>query len=264
MRRALLLATALSLGSALPSFAATFDELTPFLSSQYFTWREYREGRRLLRESGPLFSGGVTVGAVTDFGLTLRGKSEIFGGEMDYNGQTQAMNPVPVRTDVVYFGTREEFDLGYRFRYPSARIEPFAGIGYRWWLRDLHDSSSATGEPVSGYTESWQTAYGRFGARGRYETPSGLTLFAEGGAKYPFYTGNSVDFAFAGVTTFRPGGKWSAFGETGLLYRRVKVAVTYEGFRYSQSPLKVVGAARYFQPESSSDIVGLSLGWAFR
>jgi hypothetical protein len=262
--KTVLLALFFSVCCAVPVSAASFDEVTPFLSGQYFTWDEHSGGRRLLKESGPLFSGGILLGVVTDFSLTLRGKAEIFGGEIGYNGETQAPNSFPVRTDVSYFGTRHEFDLGYRVSSGALRLEPFGGLGYRWWLRGLQNATSATGQRVSGYTEWWQTGYGRLGARGRYLMPSGVAIFAEGGAKYPFYTGNNVDFSNSGMTTFHPGGEWSGFAETGVTYRHLKLTLFYEGFRFSQSSDKQVGTQFFFQPESSSDIFGLSLGGAFR
>lgn len=259
----ILLAAALTFCSVVPGSAATLELLTPYLSGQYFTWEERISGRRILRERGPLFSAGVVAGGVTDFGLTLRGKEELFGGEVGYDGETQDATPRPVSTDVVYFGTVQQLDLGYRAATGSLSIEPFAGAGYRWWLRDLQDAQAATGEPVYGYTELWQTAYARVGARGRYVTRSG-TLFAEGGGKYPFFTGNSVDFVGYGSTMFRSGGRWSAFGEAGMQWQRLKLTLSYEGFRLSHSAFRRVGSRLYFQPDSSSDLAGLSLGWSFK
>lgn len=247
-----------------PASAASFEELTPFFSVQHFDWSEYFGGKRLLKEEGELYSAGVVLGSVTDASLTLRLKEELFGGVIGYNGETQGANPIPVRTDVNYFGNRQDFDLGYRLPADYLRLEPFAGVGYRWWLRDLQNSTTASGQTVSGYTETWQTAYCRLGARGRYQNDAGWSVFAEGGAKYPFYTGNSVDFAGVGTTTFHPGGRWSAFAEGGITYRRFKLALSYEGFRFSQSPIKTVGTQGFFQPDSSSDLLGVSLGWNFR
>ncbi|HJV34231.1 hypothetical protein [Geomonas sp.] len=244
--------------------AATLEQLTPFFTAQHYTWKEYYGGRRLLDEDGPLFSGGVKVGILTDLAMTITAKAEVFGGVISYDGETQAPNPVPVKTDVTYVGTRGEADFGYRLPPDLLNFEPFAGIGYRWWTRDLHDSQTATGVPVSGYTETWDSVYCRLGARGSYRPSSDWTMYVEGGGKYPFYTGNSVDFAGAGTVTFHPGSLWSGFAEAGASYRNLKVAFTYEGFRWSQSPLKRVGYQAFFQPESTSDIMGLSLGWNFR
>lgn len=257
-----LVAAALCICSPLTASAASLVELTPFLSGQYFTWEEYDGGRRLLKESGPLVSGGLVVRAEPPSNLSLQGKLEVFGGEVGYNGETMPPNPVPLRTSVSYLGTREELDLGYRLTFDRLRLIPFAGTGYRWWMRDLHDATDASGRPTTGYTEWWRTWYSRLGGRVGCDLPSEVTLSAEGGAKYPFYVSNSTDFA--GLGTFRPGARWSAFAEAGIGYRQLRVNLSYEGFRFGASPLKQSGGIYYLQPASSSDIFGLSLGWSFR
>jgi hypothetical protein len=244
--------------------AASLDLLTPYLSGQYFTWQEHSDGRTIVKESGPLFSAGVLAGAVTDFRMTLRGKGELFLGEVGYDGETQGGDPVPVHTDVFYFGATHQLDLGYRASTGRLNVEPFAGAGYRWWLRNLQDTRSATGVPVSGYSELWQTAYTRVGVRGRYLTSSGTSLYLEGGGKYPFFTGNSVDFTGFGTTTFRPAGRWSGFADAAIEWERLRLTLIYEGFRFSQSPIKRIGTRLFYQPDSSSDTIGLSVGWSFR
>lgn len=254
----------LSLCCAFPAAAEALDELTPYFATQYFTWRESNDGRRILKERGALFCLGAVVGDVTASSLTLRGRGELFGGEVGYDGETQAPESLPVHTQVGYFGTREELDLGYRAARERHYLEPFLGVGHRWWLRALQDTASAEGTPVSGYTEWWQTLYGRVGGRGKIEISRHARLFVELGAKYPFYTGNSVDFAGSGVTTFRPGARWSGFAEAAFGYDNMRLALLYEGFRFSKSPRKLVQDRQYFQPESSSDILGVSLGWSFR
>jgi hypothetical protein len=262
--KTLLLAMLMSICCAFPAAAASLEEVTPYFSVQHYTWEEFNNGRRLLKESGELVAAGVLVGASTDSSVTLRAKAELFGGVVDYDGETQAPNPIPVQTDVNYFGVRNEFDLGYRAASGPLRIEPFAGLGYRWWLRDLEDSTAATGQPVSGYTEDWLTGYGRLGARGSYRPSDLVALFAEGGALYPFYTGNTVDFVGAGKVTFRPRGKVSGFAEAGAAWRYLRLSLYYEGFRWGKSPVKSVAGVGFLQPESTSDVLGVTLGWNFR
>lgn len=243
-----------------------------YLSVSSFTWKEYDAGaRRILREQGPLYGvGGRGVIDLYRRSLLLSLNGEVFGGNVDYKGQTQThpdpkVSDRPVDTDVVYLGTSISADLGWSAARGGFSVEPFVGVGYRLWLRDLDDSNALDTDDVpfkvTGYTEYWQTAHSRLGARGRYRTPSGISVFAQGGAKYPFYTGNSVDIADGGMTTFHPGGEWSGFAETGASYRHLKLALFYEGFRFSQSP---VNDRSFFQPKSSSDIFGLNLGWVFR
>lgn len=254
----------LSFASSASAPAASLDELYPYLSVQQYRWEEFSDGRRLLEESGRLVAGGVVVGAKTERSLTFRGKFELFGGSVDYDGETQGPDPIPVATDVTYVGMKNQFDLGYRFSRPSVTVEPFAGIAHRWWLRDLEDSESSTGIAVSGYSELWQTGYGRLGARGRYHPPAPVSLFVEAGLLYPFYTGNRVDFEGYGSTTFRPRGRASAFAEAGARWRDLKLSLHYEGFRWSASPVEGVGSQFFFQPRSEADIYGLSIGWALR
>lgn len=258
-------AAAIAFCCALPAEAAHIEELTPFFSTQHFTWREHAGGRRLLKEEGALFSVGAVIGHVTPSSIVLRGKGEIFAGEVGYRGETQAPSPIPVGTDVRYFGTRAEIDLGYRLHSSSYHLDPFARVGRRWWLRDLRDTTAADGSAVSGYTEKWQTLYAGVGGRGEFLLSSGAKVSAEAGARYPFYVGNSIDFVNAGVTTVHPKGGWSGFAETGITYRSLKLAVSYEGFRFAESPLKpVTERVSIFQPDSSADIFGMSIGWTFR
>lgn len=249
---------------AMPASAASIEELTPYFSIKYFAWEEHQNNRQILKETGPLFSAGILIGATTNSSFTLKGRAEMFGGEVDYDGETQAPASVPARTEVGYFGTKEQLDLGYRICSQVLKIEPFFGLGHRWWLRHLQSGIDASGEPFSGYTELWQTGYGRLGARGHYQVVTGGILFAEAGAMYPFYTGNTIDFAGSGKATFRPRGKVSGFVETGATWRQLKLTLYYEGFRWSASPVKAVGTKFLLQPESSSDILGLNLGWTFR
>ena len=242
---------------ASPLWAAPGDELTPYLSAARYSWEEYDGGKRLLRESGYLFSGGTVLESVLPHSVTLRERGELFGGVVGYSGQTQ--EGIPVDTDVNYLGLKGELDLGYRIAASRSFLEPFCGAGVRWWLRGLRDSTDASGGTATGYTEDWLMGYLRLGVRGRYEVAPATYLFAEAGAKKPFYTGNTVD-----SVTVRPDGELSAFAELGTETSPVQLSLFYEGFRFSHSPPVVSGRIIQFQPDSSSDIFGLRLGLAFR
>ena len=266
----------LVLSTASGAGAARFggvEEFSASLSPQYFQWEESLHGKRLLREQGWLVGAGALVDlnlvqTETAGSLMLKGKAGLFGGVVDYDGQTQPPNPFPVTTDVNYFGTKAEADLGWRFPVRKVSIEPFGGVGYRWWLRDLQDTSAVDNNRtlvrVSGYTEYWQSAYARFGGHLVYAISDDWRAFGEGGAKYPFYTGNTVNFSDTGELTIKPGSHWSGFAELGARYKKIKVSAFYEGFRYSQSPVVARGNSGVFQPASASDIFGINLGWVFK
>src|SRR5512138_1364869 len=107
------------------------EELTLYPSFQYFTWKEFNDGTRLLKEDGFLYGAGAAIRVnllkAETSSLMLRGKAELFGGEVDYDGQTQPTNPqttppngqiqppssLPVKTDVTYIGAKGEADLGW-------------------------------------------------------------------------------------------------------------------------------------------------------
>ncbi|HET6420672.1 MAG TPA: hypothetical protein VFG19_10980 [Geobacteraceae bacterium] len=261
--------------AAVPSFAADstgINELYVYPSFQYFQWEEYHAGQRLLKETGPLFGAGAAIGLEgpklgnNNF-FTLKAKGELFGGVIDYDGHAQDLQTgeqFPIKTDVDYFGTKGEADLGWRYTVGQFYLEPFGGLGIRWWLRDLQDTTStdANGNTVqvAGYQEDWLSAYARVGLRGGFYVSGNVRVFAEGGAKYPFYTRNSTDFPGVGSVTVKPGGRWSAFAELGAQYKWFRPSVFYEGFRYADSP----PSSGLFQPESDSDIIGVNLGFAFR
>ncbi|ABQ25461.1 hypothetical protein [Geotalea uraniireducens] len=249
------------------------EEFSVNLSPQYFQWEEFFNGRRLLREQGWLVGAGPLIylnllQAEPAGSLLLKGKAEVFGGVVGYTGETQPPNPFPVKTDVGYVGVKGEVDLGWRFTVNKVSFEPFGGVGYRWWLRDLYNSTTVDNSgklvKVNGYTETWQSVYARAGGQIGYAISDDWRAFCEGGAKYPFYTGNSVDFTETGNLTTKPGGRWSAFAEIGARYRKFKLSAFYEGFRYAQSPVVASSTLRVFQPTSESDLFGFSLGWVFR
>ncbi len=275
MRLGALLAVVSWIFAVVPSYGAGtsgLDELYLYPSFQYFQWEEYHAGQRLLRETGPLFGAGAAAVLVgpkldNDSFFTLKAKAELFGSVVDYDGHAQDLQSgerFPIKTDVTYFGTKGEADLGWRYTVGRICLEPFGGVGIRWWLRDLQDTTSvdANGNsvPVSGYEEDWLSAYSRVGLRGGFAVAADVRVFAEAGAKYPFYTRNSTDFPGVGSVTVKPGGRWSAFAELGVRYKRFRPSVFYEGFRYADSP----PSKGLFQPKSDSDIIGVNLGYTFR
>jgi len=251
--------------------------LYPYI--QYFHWEEEDGGRKLLTESGPIFGVGTAVGLnllQTDSSgsLLLKTKGELFGGVVDYDGQTQksidpSQSELPVNTDVAYFGGKGEINLGWSFPAGRYSVQPFSGLGYRIWLRDLHDSTTRDGNgqtlQVQGYTETWESAYTKLGLSLTHTFDSGMQMFWEGGAIYPFYNTNSVDVSGNGTVTVRPVGRWSAFGEFGVRTARIRTAIYYQGYRTAPSPaVPISTSVSLLQPRSTEDVVGVSVGYFFR
>lgn len=262
-----LLALCASSVAAAESGVVREASLYPFI--QHFTWEEFGDNRdRILKESGPQFGlgGDLKLGLLErDSGtMTLGVKVELSGGEVDYDGQFQ--DGTPHSTDVTYFGTYEQVTLGWEVPYREAAIEPFGGLGYRWWLRDLQGGG--------GYTEYWTSLSTLVGLRSSYPLGSETRLSVMGAARYPFYNRNDVeDYPGVGSIELKPEGEWSAVAEAGIRYRRLFATLYYENFifpesdtvtRYNAYRSPTPGPSRFMQPRSESEIFGLRVGWAFK
>jgi hypothetical protein len=275
MRSFLLITALIALIEASPAVAAQrgdLDELSAYLTLESFSWKEFLDDQRVLKESGPLVgAGGVAavVIATPENGslVLLRGRGEIAGGDVDYDGQTSSSAPLPVHSDTTYLMLKGEGELGWRFPLARSSLEPFAGIGYRWWRRDISDSFTVVNGSVvvvNGGLELWESLYTRTGIRATHELDANVRLFAEAGGKFAFLNHNTAKDQSIGEPTLRPGEGWSAFGGIGAQFGRFRPELFYEGFRFGQSPAIVNGNIRVFQPESTEDVYGVRLGWAFR
>ncbi|WP_306537450.1 hypothetical protein [Geobacter sp.] len=259
---------------ASPCLAEGLEEISAYGYGGYFSWKEYDDsGSRLLKESGPIFGAGAAARVdLHQRSLILHGKAELFGTVVNYEGQTQSddrdFNNRPVDSDTRYFGAKFEGDLGWRFAFDGGSLEPFFGLGYRTWIRDI-DNSSATTEagmrfPVGGATEYWDTIYTRYGLKGEVPMGNETALFLEAGAKYPLYNRNEAKDTSVGDVTIEPRSDWSAFAELGLRHKAFRPSIFYEGFRFKRSHNEQKAGYLIWQPKSESDIVGISFAYIFR
>ncbi len=114
-----------------------------YISPRYTVWEEFRDsGARLLTEKGWLLAVGV-LGE----GELLLGGVEIYGGTLDYDGQTQAGDPV--KTDTGYSGFTLYGGVGWEM---GERLTLRPRILYRLegWVRDIRSTATAVG-----YREFW-------------------------------------------------------------------------------------------------------------
>ncbi|MBN2539580.1 MAG: autotransporter domain-containing protein [Deltaproteobacteria bacterium] len=232
-----------------------------YVKFESFTWKEYSDGgSQLLKESGPISTLGVSIKSDFANSLTLKAKGELFMGSIDYDGQTQA--GTPVNTDTDYSGFKIEADIGKIFMVAEkSSLEPFAGLGWKSWLRDLKSTSNAFG-----YEETWSIVYAQLGVRGDRVFSKQLKIFAEAGLNFPIYNENVVDLGGSTVT-IEPGKEVSLFAEAGFKWRNLKASFFYEGMRFSKSGVEFIEYAGdiygFYQPESKADIFGVRIGIAF-
>ncbi|MFW5975535.1 MAG: hypothetical protein ACOCP6_02120 [Desulfosalsimonas sp.] len=261
------IAAAALLAAAMPAsgFCTDFEV---YGKIEHFRWKEYDGGSELLEESGPVYS----VGGIADFPLaepvSVKLRGELFGGSVDYDGETQPPESYPVTTDTDYLGAKLEADLGWDITVTEKlTLTPFAGIGARLWERDIQsalflDESTQTVKIARGVTEQWRNYYTRAGLSGNRSFAGQWTGFFKAGFKIPVYTENVVE-----STVLEPGNRLSGFAELGLESGMFKITLFYEGLRFSKSDrVYFYDGTNYgymYQPESEADIFGISAGIAF-
>jgi len=229
-----------------------------------FTWKEFDDdGRRLVKESGPLFGLNLDY---QQFGRRFGGRvgAGVFGGEVDYDGQTQGGEPAATRT--LYLGLEGEGDLRARFApAPRVTLEPFAGLGGRVWDRDIQNRGE-----LEGYSEIWMLLYGRAGLSAAYDFAPRWRAFAQGGWRLPIYTVQDVDLSGFGVgtVTLHPRQQPAPFVEAGCRWKLLFVSFFYEALRFDKSDVVSLAAVEQgrpatlttWQPESRADLYGLRVG----
>lgn len=233
-----------------------------------FTWKEHVAGRKLLEESGKLYGIGMLYTNDAKSVLGFKGRAELFGGTVDYDGHVMNIltgELTPSKTDTSYLGVKLEGDIGYRHTaITNFVVEPFAGLGYHGWRRDIKDSFvPALGVTAFGPNEVFHTIYGRLGARGNYKIAEKTNIFLEGGAKLPIWNKQLAEIQPGYVVTLKPDRQIAAFAEVGIQHKRLKASLYYEGVRFGQSPKVETAIGLVFQPESKADMFGARVGITF-
>ncbi len=244
-------------------------ELSGYLAVQSFDWREFAEGSRAVRETGPLFGIGLVYPADMGGHVLFTTTGEVFGGPMDYNGHACDLtgeNCEASTATVNYFGIKVEGDLSRPIPAGGLSLEPFGGLGFRYWLRNIDSGSTVSGVPTSSFSEDWITVYVRGGIRGKVAFAGKKQLILLAGAKLPFFTQNTAHTSEVGQgpdLNLRPGKQVSFFAEAGMTLDRVTLSIFYDSFRYPQSPTVSNGISIGYQPRSTLDLYGVRADWTF-
>jgi hypothetical protein len=157
----------------------------------------------------------------------------------------------------------------------GAYVEPFFGLGYRWWRRDISGDA--------GYVEYYQQIYGRLGIRTEQDLNNNVKLRMSLSVDPQLWAREQIDlsgFAFVDGSSglriqgqdvtlqngLRPG--WTA--EIGLGFGSVDLTGYWQAVRLGESDGVVCFTSSDAtvqvlcnQPESTQDILGLRLGVAF-
>jgi hypothetical protein len=235
-----------------PASHERFIESNWYTRIDYFHWNERSGGADFVNEDGPLF----TLGYLRRVGIE-RFRAEVFGSQVHYKADIDFGNGdvEPLSSHTNYLGVRGEYDL---------LIEPGAwplltfstGIGTRYWIRDLPDDFTASGNFVEGYQETWWTIYPYLGVETR-EVP---------GHDFEFYgsgrigvTAITLERATLNDVALYP--KPGVIGqlEAGIRGEHLFVGAFFEGFSWQQSAV----VRGWLQPNSKMYTVGLKTGFYF-
>ena len=235
-----------------------------------FRWTEFSGGQRLLRETGPRLTLGLTLDHLLQgdparpYAMEVRG----YVGFIDYDGQTQA--GISAKTDVDYFGVSAEVMAGIRLK-EKTNMDLLGGLGMDTWSRDIQDGVTATGSTAFGYQEDYFILYGKLGPGFLFQNGARRS-YLQFGIKYPFYTYERVYLSTIGFDSdvdLKPGKKISGFAKWKMNWgketdkTRLGASFYYDSFRFNASGSKTVSAAgalySVHQPESRMDVLGARL-----
>lgn len=235
------------------------------ISIQDYKWAEYSEdGSKLLEETGFLYTLAYDFESLNKY-IGWRNGADLFFGQVDYDGQT--WTEIPVKTDVLYIGTKMYLDAVPNYRLDSGLLlKAFIGIGGEWWFRDIDDTRTEMGDPVKGSEEWWWCVYGRLGAGAKYPVSKELDIFTEAGVKIPVYARNDANLFVIGAPSARlePDQDISVFGNIGIRWKQLAVKFAYDSLRFDRSDKVTSGTFELYQPKSEADIYSLEVNWSIR
>ncbi len=231
---------------------------------EYFHWNERIGGTDFVNEDGAL----TTVGYERQIGIE-RFRAELFGGTEHYASYGEASN-------TGYLGLRGEYEMVLAPAAWQGRAAFLAGLGTRFWVRDLHDDP---GNGIAGYQETWWTIYPYLGLETHLCLGTGWELYSESrvGATVMTYQFCSTNYLiYDPANPFNPQYPpmiaerplWPKPGivantEIGLRGPRFFIAARAEVMSWSPSSDEVSVAQVANQPNSVMFTAGARLGFRF-
>jgi len=127
------------------------------LSVKHWQWQEHSNGRRLLNETGPIYTLKLSVAtdAPADDALLqqTRLNLDLFNNGVDYDGATQA--GTPVKTTTRYRGWDLSVEQPFRVKATEQyHVDLLARLGHREWDRNIKSTPVAIGTE-----EDWAYSY---------------------------------------------------------------------------------------------------------
>ncbi|MFZ5863800.1 MAG: hypothetical protein ACOYXR_13280 [Nitrospirota bacterium] len=257
-------------------------------SAAAYRWVEDFGGLRP-EEFGPVVElGGYVSGMPYRLGgspesatsLTLRGDVRLLLGRVNYDTFETDLNTnvtTPVSTTTTYVGATYEGSVGARGVRNIGYLEPFIGLGFRWWLRDVGGAS--------GYPEVYRQIYGRVGVRTEHALGDKLKFRSTFSVDPVLWSREEVDLSgiafmdtdfspavlvegqrFTVKNGLKPG--WTV--EAGIRQGQLDITGFWRAVRLGESNRVICMESAQpqarrgcLQPESDQDVFGVRFGVAF-
>lgn len=105
---------------------------------------------------------GVIMKLKTNKRIYYELEGSLYYNKVEYNGQTQGGTPVVTDSDALIADTH--FKVGLNIEPSFGREQKiYAGMGYRYWYRNIRSGQDVFGNPVSGLLEEYSWYYGLAG-----------------------------------------------------------------------------------------------------
>ena len=123
--------------------------------------------------------------------------AQAYANTIEYDGQTQGGTPLKTKSDAVILDTHFKFGL----RLSRARNHgPYAGIGFRYWLRHIRSGRDINGDAVAGLLEQYHWSYGLLGYTGNFHVSENMTLGFD--IRHTYMFNGKMDINFLGYKDY--------------------------------------------------------------
>ena len=130
-----------------------------------FNYDEYNDNNVFLDGESGFIPGVVLTRKQSHANYYSEWVGQLYGNTIEYDGQTQSGTSLTTRSDAVIFDTH--FKLGIQF----SEVQDhgvYAGLGYRYWMRNIRSGHDIYGNPVAGLLEHYYWLYGLLGYTANY------------------------------------------------------------------------------------------------
>jgi hypothetical protein len=216
-------------------------------------------------EAGPMlllggYLSGVPAPAIPE--MVLRGDVRLMLGWVNYETALISDPSTPVSTHTAYTGMTYEGSVGWRTVSGNVRAEPFLGVAYRWWLRQIASNGS-----VQGYPEWYYTIVGRLGLRLEQASAEAWRLYGVLSADPLLWATEVIDLtdSTGERLTVENGLKMGWTLELGLRGNKVDVGLFWQAVRLGESNIVACSFSSLgcLQPKSDQDIMGVKAAMMF-